>query len=180
MYLWQFVFVSLVKALIHWPIVPLLLLPELLGNNCTWLFNVWIVSGSSDSSSPSSSPTFWNYSRSMADYAQMLRKFQYQLACRSQAPSAHKDEADLSSKQAAEEVNSAARWSRGKKRPLDCTALCKGLDLSCIKNVGGGNPLAFNHLHTACKIPCHCKWTLQILSCSWKIISPSESKAYAG
>ncbi|KFQ95064.1 Transmembrane protein 209, partial [Nipponia nippon] len=63
--------------------------------------------GSSDSSSPSSSPTFWNYSRSMADYAQMLRKFQYQLACRSQAPSAHKDEADLSSKQAAEEV-----WAR--------------------------------------------------------------------
>ncbi|XP_067391037.1 transmembrane protein 209 isoform X2 [Emydura macquarii macquarii] len=60
--------------------------------------------GSSDSSSPSSSPTFWNYSRSVGDYAQMLRKFQYQLACRSQAPSAHKDEADLSSKQAAEEV----------------------------------------------------------------------------
>ncbi|KFR13115.1 Transmembrane protein 209, partial [Opisthocomus hoazin] len=63
--------------------------------------------GSSDSSSPSSSPTFWNYSRSMTDCAQMLRKFQYQLACRSQAPSAHKDEADLSSKQAAEEV-----WAR--------------------------------------------------------------------
>ncbi|XP_009955417.1 PREDICTED: transmembrane protein 209, partial [Leptosomus discolor] len=63
--------------------------------------------GSSDSSSPSSSPTFWNYSRSMADYAQVLRKFQYQLACRPQAPSAHKDEADLSSKQAAEEV-----WAR--------------------------------------------------------------------
>ncbi|NXI37924.1 TM209 protein, partial [Galbula dea] len=63
--------------------------------------------GSSDSSSPSSSPTFWNYSRPMADHAQMLRKFQYQLACRSQAPSAHKDEADLSSKQAAEEV-----WAR--------------------------------------------------------------------
>ncbi|XP_068257336.1 transmembrane protein 209 [Nyctibius grandis] len=63
--------------------------------------------GSSDSSSPSSSPSFWNYSRSMADYSQMLRKFQYQLACRSQAPSAHKDEADLSSKQAAEEV-----WAR--------------------------------------------------------------------
>uniref|UniRef100_A0A8D2M8T0 Transmembrane protein 209 n=1 Tax=Zonotrichia albicollis TaxID=44394 RepID=A0A8D2M8T0_ZONAL len=63
--------------------------------------------GSSDSSSPSSSPTFWNYSRSMADHAQILRKFQYQLACRSQAPSAHKDEADLTSKQAAEEV-----WAR--------------------------------------------------------------------
>ncbi|KAM6301855.1 transmembrane protein 209 isoform 1-T1 [Podargus strigoides] len=63
--------------------------------------------GSSDSSSPSSSPTFWNYSRSIADHAQILRKFQYQLASRSQAPSAHKDEADLSSKQAAEEV-----WAR--------------------------------------------------------------------
>ncbi|XP_020633430.3 transmembrane protein 209 isoform X1 [Pogona vitticeps] len=63
--------------------------------------------GSSDSSSPSNSPTFWNYGRSMADYAQMLRKFQYQPACRSQAPSAHKDEADLTSKQAAEEV-----WAR--------------------------------------------------------------------
>uniref|UniRef100_A0A8C0EVK9 Transmembrane protein 209 n=1 Tax=Bubo bubo TaxID=30461 RepID=A0A8C0EVK9_BUBBB len=63
----------------------------------------------SDSSSPSTSPTFWNYSRSIADCAQMLRKFQYQLACRSQAPSAHKDEADLSSKQAAEEVNSTAK-----------------------------------------------------------------------
>ncbi|NXP45678.1 TM209 protein, partial [Heliornis fulica] len=63
--------------------------------------------GSSDSSSPSSSPTFWNYNRSIADYSQMLRKFQYQSACRSQTPSAHKDEADLSSKQAAEEV-----WAR--------------------------------------------------------------------
>ncbi|NWW54863.1 TM209 protein, partial [Pedionomus torquatus] len=63
--------------------------------------------GSSDTSSPSSSPTFWNYSRSMADNAQMLRKFQYQPACRSQAPSAHKDDADLGSKQAAEEV-----WAR--------------------------------------------------------------------
>ncbi|NXH22866.1 TM209 protein, partial [Bucco capensis] len=62
--------------------------------------------GSSDSSSPSSSPTFWNYSRPMADQAQILRKFQYQLACRSPAPSAHKDEADLNS-QAAEEV-----WAR--------------------------------------------------------------------
>ncbi|KAM8972946.1 transmembrane protein 209 [Pelodytes ibericus] len=63
--------------------------------------------GSPDSSSPSNSPTIWNYSRSMGDYAHTLRKFQYQLACRSQAPSAHKDEADLSSKQAAEEV-----WAR--------------------------------------------------------------------
>ncbi|XP_005140823.2 transmembrane protein 209 isoform X2 [Melopsittacus undulatus] len=63
--------------------------------------------GSSDSSSPSSSPTFWNCSRSMTDCAQILRKFQYQLACRSQAPSAHKDEADMGSKQAEEEV-----WAR--------------------------------------------------------------------
>ncbi|CAI9550033.1 unnamed protein product [Staurois parvus] len=57
-----------------------------------------------ESNSPSNSPTFWNYSRSMGDYAHTLRKYQYQLACRSQAPSAHKDEADLGSKQAAEEV----------------------------------------------------------------------------
>uniref|UniRef100_A0A8C5NY78 Transmembrane protein 209 n=1 Tax=Jaculus jaculus TaxID=51337 RepID=A0A8C5NY78_JACJA len=63
--------------------------------------------GSPDSTSPSSSPTFWNYSRSVGDYAQTLKKFQYQLACRSQAPCANKDEADLSSKQAAEEV-----WAR--------------------------------------------------------------------
>uniref|UniRef100_A0A2K6ES08 Transmembrane protein 209 n=1 Tax=Propithecus coquereli TaxID=379532 RepID=A0A2K6ES08_PROCO len=66
-----------------------------------------ILAGSPDSTSPSSSPTFWNYSRSMGDYAQTLKKFQYQLACRSQAPCANKDEADLSSKQAAEEV-----WAR--------------------------------------------------------------------
>nr|XP_034375615.1 transmembrane protein 209 isoform X3 [Arvicanthis niloticus] len=59
--------------------------------------------GSPDSTSPSTSPTFWNYSRSVGDYAQTLKKFQYQLACRSQAPSANKDEADLISKQAAEE-----------------------------------------------------------------------------
>ncbi|XP_036373923.1 transmembrane protein 209 [Megalops cyprinoides] len=63
--------------------------------------------GSPEFASPSHSPTFWNYSRSMGDYAQSLRKFQYQLACRSQAPSAHKDETDLGSKQAAEEV-----WAR--------------------------------------------------------------------
>ncbi|XP_015684942.1 transmembrane protein 209 [Protobothrops mucrosquamatus] len=68
--------------------------------------------GSSDSSSPSNSPTFWNYGRSMADYAQMLRKFQYQPAYRSQAPSANKDEADLSSKQAAEEVWARVSMSR--------------------------------------------------------------------
>lgn len=63
--------------------------------------------GSPEFVTPSHSPTFWNYSRSMGDYAQSLRKFQYQLACRSQAPSAHKDETDLGSKQAAEEV-----WAR--------------------------------------------------------------------
>ncbi|XP_074049794.1 transmembrane protein 209 [Macrotis lagotis] len=63
--------------------------------------------GSTDSTSPSSSPTFWNYSRCVGDYAQTLKKFQYQLACRSQAPSANKDETDLGSKQAAEEV-----WAR--------------------------------------------------------------------
>ncbi|KAM9311090.1 transmembrane protein 209 [Gastrophryne carolinensis] len=70
--------------------------------------------GSPESSPPSNSPTFWNYSRSMGDYAHTLRKYQYQLACRSQAPSAHKDEADLSSKQAAEEI-----WARvAMNRPL--------------------------------------------------------------
>ncbi|XP_063782816.1 transmembrane protein 209 isoform X2 [Pseudophryne corroboree] len=63
--------------------------------------------GSPESNSSSNSPTFWNYSRSMGDYAHTLRKYQYQLACRSQAPSAHKDEADLGSKQAAEEI-----WAR--------------------------------------------------------------------
>uniref|UniRef100_A0A8C5K4L5 Transmembrane protein 209 n=1 Tax=Jaculus jaculus TaxID=51337 RepID=A0A8C5K4L5_JACJA len=63
--------------------------------------------GSPDSTSPSSSPTFWNYSRSVGDYEQTLKKFQYQLACRSQALCTNKDEADLSSKQAAEEV-----WAR--------------------------------------------------------------------
>ncbi|KAF7693998.1 transmembrane protein 209 [Silurus meridionalis] len=63
--------------------------------------------GSPESASPSHSPTFWNYNRSMGDYSQSLRKFQYQPACRSQAPSAHKDETELGSKQAAEEV-----WAR--------------------------------------------------------------------
>ncbi|XP_053718568.1 transmembrane protein 209 [Synchiropus splendidus] len=63
--------------------------------------------GSPESVSPNHSPTFWNYSRSVGDYAQSLRKFLYQPACRSQAPSAHKDETDLGSKQAAEEV-----WAR--------------------------------------------------------------------
>ncbi|MEQ2195081.1 hypothetical protein XENOCAPTIV_007236 [Xenoophorus captivus] len=60
--------------------------------------------GSPESVSPSHSPTFWNYNRSVGDYAQSLRKFLYQPACRSQAPSAHKDETDLGSKQAAEEI----------------------------------------------------------------------------
>ncbi|XP_051911157.1 transmembrane protein 209 isoform X2 [Hippocampus zosterae] len=63
--------------------------------------------GSPESVSPSHSPTFWNYNRSVGDYAQSLRKFLYQPACRSQAPSAHKDETDPGSKQAAEEV-----WAR--------------------------------------------------------------------
>jgi len=44
----------------------------------------------------------------VGDYAQSLRKFQYQPACRSQAPSAHKDDTDLGSKQAAEEVGAGA------------------------------------------------------------------------
>lgn len=73
-------------------------------HNTLTVFDLIIV-GSPDSTSPSTSPTFWNYSRSVGDYAQTLKKFQYQLACRSQAPCANKDEADLSSKQAAEEVN---------------------------------------------------------------------------
>ncbi|KAM4678305.1 transmembrane protein 209 isoform 2-T2 [Discoglossus pictus] len=63
--------------------------------------------GSPDSTSPSNSPTFWNYNRTMGDVAHTLRKFQYQPACRSPAPSANKDESDLGSKQAAEEV-----WAR--------------------------------------------------------------------
>uniref|UniRef100_H2SZ33 Transmembrane protein 209 n=1 Tax=Takifugu rubripes TaxID=31033 RepID=H2SZ33_TAKRU len=63
--------------------------------------------GSPESVSPAHSPTFWNYNRSMGDYAQSLRKFSYQPACRSQAPSAHKDETDLGSKQAAEEVRAS-------------------------------------------------------------------------
>uniref|UniRef100_A0A3Q3VW33 Transmembrane protein 209 n=1 Tax=Mola mola TaxID=94237 RepID=A0A3Q3VW33_MOLML len=63
--------------------------------------------GSPEAVSQNHSPTFWNYNRSVGDYAQSLRKFLYQPACRSQAPSAHKDETDLSSKQAAEEV-----WAR--------------------------------------------------------------------
>ncbi|XP_072310907.1 transmembrane protein 209 [Eucyclogobius newberryi] len=63
--------------------------------------------GSPEFVSPNHSPTFWNYNRSVGDYAQSLKKFLYQPACRSLAPSAHKDETDLGSKQAAEEV-----WAR--------------------------------------------------------------------
>ncbi|XP_056133373.1 transmembrane protein 209 [Lampris incognitus] len=63
--------------------------------------------GSPESASPTHSPTFWNYNRSVGDYSQSLRKFLYQSACRSQAPSAHKDETDIDFKQAAEEV-----WAR--------------------------------------------------------------------
>ncbi|XP_077450553.1 transmembrane protein 209 [Stigmatopora argus] len=63
--------------------------------------------GSPESISPNHSPTFWNYNRSVGDHAQSLRKYLYQTACRSQAPSAHKDEADPGSKQAADEV-----WGR--------------------------------------------------------------------
>lgn len=66
--------------------------------------------GSPEAVSPNHSPTFWNYNRSVGDYAQSLRKFLYQPACRSQAPSAHKDETDLGSKQAAEEVCKSALY----------------------------------------------------------------------
>ncbi|KAM9277392.1 transmembrane protein 209-like [Cariama cristata] len=62
--------------------------------------------GSSDSSSPSSIPTSWNYRCSLAHHAQILRKFQYQLACVPQPPPPW-NEVDLSSKQAAERV-----WAR--------------------------------------------------------------------
>ena len=66
--------------------------------------------GSPESVSPAHSPTFWNYNRTVGDYAQSLRKFQYQPAIRSQAPSAHKDDTDLGSKQAAEEVRGQPAW----------------------------------------------------------------------
>uniref|UniRef100_A0A8C5HWL9 Transmembrane protein 209 n=1 Tax=Gouania willdenowi TaxID=441366 RepID=A0A8C5HWL9_GOUWI len=72
--------------------------------------------GSPESVSQSHRPKFWNYNRTMGDYAQSLRKFLYQPACRSQAPSANKDETDLGSKQAAEEV-----WAR-------ITASCPEMD----------------------------------------------------
>ncbi|XP_034019024.1 transmembrane protein 209 [Thalassophryne amazonica] len=63
--------------------------------------------GGPGSVSPSRSPTIWNYNHSLGDYAQSLRKFLYQPACSSESPSAHKDETDLGSKHAAEEV-----WAR--------------------------------------------------------------------
>uniref|UniRef100_A0A8C6KKS7 Transmembrane protein 209 n=1 Tax=Nothobranchius furzeri TaxID=105023 RepID=A0A8C6KKS7_NOTFU len=75
--------------------------------------------GSPESVSPSHSPTFWNYNRSVGDYAQSLRKFLYQPACRSQAPSAHKDETDLGSKQAAEEVWARITTSRAVMNHID-------------------------------------------------------------
>jgi hypothetical protein len=66
--------------------------------------------GSPEAVSPAHSPTFWNYNRTVGDYAQSLRKFQYQPAIRSQVPSAHKDDTDLGSKQAAEEVRGERAW----------------------------------------------------------------------
>ncbi|XP_062928262.1 transmembrane protein 209 isoform X1 [Mobula hypostoma] len=75
--------------------------------------------GSPDCPSNSSSPTFWNYSRSSVDYAQSLRKFQYQLASRSQAPSAHKDDTDLGSKLLAGEVWIRLNMSRQQLDLLD-------------------------------------------------------------
>lgn len=74
---------------------------------------LFLYIGSPESVSPAHSPTFWNYNRSMGDYAQSLRKFTYQPACRSLAPSAHKDEIDLGSKQAAEEVRESAEGCIG-------------------------------------------------------------------
>lgn len=106
------------------------------------------VPGSSDSSSPSSSPTFWNYGRSMADYAQMLRKFQYQPACRSQAPSAHKDEADLTSKQAAEEVRKSTR-TKGGETLLACVLEPQG-SLSCTHTLEAKGVLPWDTVGPCC------------------------------
>ncbi len=72
--------------------------------------------GSPESASPRHSPSFWNYSRSVGDYAQSLRKFQYQPACRSEAPSAHKDDTELGSKHAAEEVTARSQIIFSKER----------------------------------------------------------------
>uniref|UniRef100_A0A4W3IJI0 Transmembrane protein 209 n=1 Tax=Callorhinchus milii TaxID=7868 RepID=A0A4W3IJI0_CALMI len=68
--------------------------------------------GSPDSVGSINNPTFWNCNRSTGDYSQSLRKFQYQLASRSQAPSAHKDEADLGSKLVSAEVWMRLNMSR--------------------------------------------------------------------
>ncbi|XP_067861301.1 transmembrane protein 209-like [Heptranchias perlo] len=75
--------------------------------------------GSPECASNRNSPTFWNYSRTTGDYAQSLRKFQYQLASRSQAPSAHKDDTDLGSKLLAEEVWMRLNMSRQQLDLLD-------------------------------------------------------------
>ncbi|XP_047660241.1 transmembrane protein 209-like [Tachysurus fulvidraco] len=56
--------------------------------------------------SPSTPGSSRPFSPSLA-FGKSLRKFQYQPACHSQAPSAHKDETELGSKQAGEEV-----WAR--------------------------------------------------------------------
>ncbi|XP_026723235.1 transmembrane protein 209-like [Athene cunicularia] len=75
--------------------------------------------GCSDSSSPSSSPALGNCSRSIADCMQVLIKFQYQLACRPQAPSPHKDVPDLRSTCAAEEVWARVSMQRHLIGPVD-------------------------------------------------------------
>ncbi|MGH0136347.1 UNVERIFIED_CONTAM: hypothetical protein FKN15_032027 [Acipenser sinensis] len=102
--------------------------------------------GSPEAVSPSNSPTFWNYSRSVGDYAQTLRKFQYQLACRSQAPSANKDETDLGSKHAAEEIWARVTVNRQLLDRIDSwTAKLRNVDLAhggCMSSFrwnGGGN-----------------------------------------
>ena len=44
-----------------------------------------LVSEGSADNSPSGSPSFWNYNRTATDYTPILRKYQYQIACRSPA-----------------------------------------------------------------------------------------------
>ncbi|XP_062248502.1 transmembrane protein 209-like [Platichthys flesus] len=56
---------------------------------------------------PYHSPTFWNNNCSAGANAHSLRKFLYQSASRSQAPSDHKDGTDLGTKKAIEKV-----WAR--------------------------------------------------------------------
>ncbi|XP_053281888.1 transmembrane protein 209 isoform X2 [Pleuronectes platessa] len=56
---------------------------------------------------PYHTPTFRNYNCSAGANNHSLRKFQYQSACRSQAPSAHKDGTYLASNQTVEKV-----WAR--------------------------------------------------------------------